>query len=615
MADVKKTGAVTGPSPPPPPPPILDTNSAQDLANGVCPAGSSNKGGIPKPRPPAKPSKLSRAFSAGSLTLGRRGKKGKKNSLQENNVLLTNGESSTIVNGGHDENEGNAPRKLPGIGTKPVLRKISFRKSRPDSIAESLPNGGERDLPPCSENSGEETKAQGGKDRSNSNGSTSPTKREFQPVSLDSPKRGLPPIPCEEIEDSISPAAPNHMLPAMCNGSDSAVNEPMISASKIGAPTAAENDSVVASSNELCKKDSSPTSTKAGSFIDSIIENADHSRDDVGIAQNGALEEKPISSKELGAAHHLLVDQNTEKSDSNDDADIVSECSLSSAENSQEEKQKSSTSLSQVHNTSISSAEQGTANEEDLTESAATNEVEYKDFYTIGEIVNSYSYAIPVSMKILQGYCSDTSDVNISTDDIYLLHSIRHSSMVTIRDEDFMTHRVPIHHPVKVGLIYNPRGNYEESLGGYEFSTVADILSMPSPPKLIYAKQDILAGDDKNNVSKGEILSVGHTNKSMFKSKRGLKVFSLLTKTKKVLLDSSGGCFSTNPSLVKLDFSSFVESFAESFPAQVVVYPNSIDSASTVEFPGEIECNICVIVLALNVIIWCTKKEESLETQ
>ena len=527
MTDLKNSkGSISSPLPPPPPPSlpaVVQDNSSKfsssPITNGTC-----HNGGISaKPQPRVKPPKMTRSFSTGSMTLGRLGKKSaKKNSLQENN-FITIGEAAHDVNKNEGGNDVNTLWKLPGIGSMPILRKIgSFKKSRPRSISE-LPTA-ERELPP------------------------------LPALSEDSkpPQRELPPIP--NSNGCVSSVDPNTRdLPSVPEASDSS---PLADSTRRELPPVPTEESEGSSSQN----------------VSNLMSSAAHA--EVPTAPN-----KEVVEDEGDENTHTANTQDLNKCDMNGDDDMISECSLSSMENSPDAMHRSTASLTK-HNSSISSAEPVVANDD--TAPKDETEVEFKDSYTIGEIVNSYSYAVPVSMRILQGYFSDTSDVNISTDDVYFLHSIRHSSMVTIRDDKSMTHKIPVDSPVKIGLIYNQ----EESLNGYEFKMVSDILAMPTLPKLIYAKQAIITGEEKSSFSVGEIFRVGHTSKSVFKSKRGLEVFSLLTRSKKLILDSSLGCFSTKPSLVRVELASFMELFTDIFPAQVVVYPDTMDSTSSQEFPG-----------------------------
>ena len=79
--------------------------------------------------------------------------------------------------------------------------------------------------------------------------------------------------------------------------------------------------------------------------------------------------------------------------------------------------------------------------------------------------------------------------MNISTDDVYNIHSVQHSKKVMVRDEDSMTHCISLDAPVKVGLVYNPDSDYDKSLGGYTFRSISEISSLQALPKLICATQ------------------------------------------------------------------------------------------------------------------------------
>lgn len=207
--------------------------------------------------------------------------------------------------------------------------------------------------------------------------------------------------------------------------------------------------------------------------------------------------------------------------------------------------------------------------------------------YTIGEIVSSYSYAFPARVRILQGYCSDTMEVNISTDDVYDVHSVQHTEKMIVKDKDSMTHRVSLNAPVKVGLIYNPKNNYDESLLGYSFKSVFEVTLMPVLPRVIAATQAVSYEEEANSISEGEILIVKQVQRSLFKGHKRLKVFSLLTNSIKILPDDCQGVFCTKPSLVKMNPSELLERVADIFPSRGVIYPTSDDVGNRADFPGK----------------------------
>lgn len=210
--------------------------------------------------------------------------------------------------------------------------------------------------------------------------------------------------------------------------------------------------------------------------------------------------------------------------------------------------------------------------------------------YTIGEVVTTYSYALPARVRILQGYCSDSMEVNISTEDVYDVHSVKRTRNVILKDEDGMTHRVSVESPLKVGVIYNPKNNYNTSLNGCTYKNISEVTSLPSLPKVIAATVSVNTGEEKNSVSEGEVFVVKQVQRSMFKVKKGLRVYSLLTKSDKFLLDDCPGHFSTKPSLVKMGLHELLGEVPDIYPSHCVIYPTA-DCKS--DFSGEFCLSKC----------------------
>ena len=98
--------------------------------------------------------------------------------------------------------------------------------------------------------------------------------------------------------------------------------------------------------------------------------------------------------------------------------------------------------------------------------------------------------------------------------------------------------------------------------------------------------------DTRSSVRENEILVIQQALKSMFRGKRGIKVFSLQTKTEKVLPEECDAGFSTNPSLVRLHPSDIIEHIANPFPAYAVMYPSAESNA---EDPGKYNYYIIIM--------------------
>ena len=202
----------------------------------------------------------------------------------------------------------------------------------------------------------------------------------------------------------------------------------------------------------------------------------------------------------------------------------------------------------------------------------STTEACLPESLSIGELANKYSKKFPLRIKVLQGYSEETSELTISTDDVYDIHFIKHTKVVKIKDEDSYTYSLPLGSAMKFGFVYNPNNDFDEALSGLTFERVADITAMSTLPKVVCATKAYQTSDDKVVVEENEIFVVRHVHRSVFKGKKGLKVFSTLSKTEKVLPDDCTGHFSTKPSLVHMHLPEIIEYIQIPFPSQAVMY-------------------------------------------
>jgi hypothetical protein len=222
---------------------------------------------------------------------------------------------------------------------------------------------------------------------------------------------------------------------------------------------------------------------------------------------------------------------------------------------------------------------------------APNGQVEKTD--TIHSLIQKYPQYVPIRIRVLQGYCSDTADINISTGDLYDIQQIRATKVVTVRDQDGMSCRVPIESSMKFGLVFNLSSNYDEGLCGYTFKTVSDLTSLSILPKIVCTMRALEGNDARGSVQENEILMIQQALKSKFRGKRGIKVYSLLTRTEKVLPEECDVGFSTNPSLVRLHPSDIIEHIANPFPALAVMYPSA---ENRVEDPGKDQARSSLII-------------------
>ena len=175
---------------------------------------------------------------------------------------------------------------------------------------------------------------------------------------------------------------------------------------------------------------------------------------------------------------------------------------------------------------------------------------------------------------------------DISTDDMYNIHFVKHTQVVTIRDEDGVTYSLPLESAMKFGLIYNPSSNLDEALSGYEFERVSNIVAASILPKIVRTTKSVHNSDDKSALEEGELLVIQHVHKTILKGRKGLKVFSLLTKSEKILPDDCCGHFSTQPSLVQLHLPEIVQYIPSPFPSLAVMYSTSGSTMQLHTLPG-----------------------------
>ena len=214
---------------------------------------------------------------------------------------------------------------------------------------------------------------------------------------------------------------------------------------------------------------------------------------------------------------------------------------------------------------------------------------------SLSEMVKKYSKSFPLRIRVLQGYCSENSQVNISTDDVYNIHFMKHTKIVRIKDEDGDSYSIPLGSAMKFGLVYNPNNQIDEALTGFQFEKVADVTTMSVLPKVICATKAYQSSDEKTSVEENEMLAVRHVHKSMFKGKKGLKVFSLLTQAEKTLPDECAGRFSTKPSLVQMHLPEIIEYIPTPFPTHAVMYSGGDSAAQVPGLPGTLSrvINMC----------------------
>ncbi len=167
---------------------------------------------------------------------------------------------------------------------------------------------------------------------------------------------------------------------------------------------------------------------------------------------------------------------------------------------------------------------------------------------------------------------------------------------MTVKADSGTIHRIPLDSTQKVGLIYNPTHDDVKGLEGHTFKSIADITAAHSLPKVICTTQEARSNDGKYIVEENEIFIVKQIHRTLFKGKKGLKVFSMLSKSEKVLPEDCCGYFSTKPSLVRLHLPEIIEFVTQLFPVRAVLYSAGETAGANTDQLGMV-ISPCIIII------------------
>ena len=205
------------------------------------------------------------------------------------------------------------------------------------------------------------------------------------------------------------------------------------------------------------------------------------------------------------------------------------------------------------------------------------------------EAVQRHSNHFPFHFRVAQGYCSSTSDVTMSTGDVYAVHRTEDIVFAIATGDDGLTHQIPHRPSQKIGIIYDPENNAEKGLNGYMYETVADLIAGSSTPKVVCATREVRSNDGKYLTEPNEILILIQIHKGRFKSKKTVVFYSMLSKSEKTLPQSCAGYFSTKPSLIQLGLQDIISHVPEPFPVKAVIYCSADNDVSSLKHGNEFQ--------------------------
>ncbi len=190
------------------------------------------------------------------------------------------------------------------------------------------------------------------------------------------------------------------------------------------------------------------------------------------------------------------------------------------------------------------------------------------------EFERKYSNQLPLQIMVLQGYQGQSPELSISTSDTYNIHFKKYRDVVAVRDNKGHIYSIPMGSALEFVLLNRPvGGNAKTTITTFE--KVSDIPAHSTCPKVICATTPWSStSDPKVSVEEGEVLVV---KKPRLYGEKTLEVFSLTSKSAKVLPSNCKGSFSTDPSLTRLHLLDIVEHIPDVLPCEANLYVGDSD--------------------------------------
>lgn len=169
-----------------------------------------------------------------------------------------------------------------------------------------------------------------------------------------------------------------------------------------------------------------------------------------------------------------------------------------------------------------------------------------------------------------------TARLTISTGDMYNIHFIKRTKVMLFKDTHDTPYSIPLNSAIEFGLLFQPKQGRKPTdvEAGIVFSSVADLLSQPETPRVVSVMKTWQSSDRKTSLVTNEVLFVKSTQKSMF-GKKGVKVFSLTTKSDKFLTEECTTQFSTQPSACRLHITDIVDHVKQPKGDKCLLFLNS----------------------------------------
>ena len=208
-----------------------------------------------------------------------------------------------------------------------------------------------------------------------------------------------------------------------------------------------------------------------------------------------------------------------------------------------------------------------TLNEEWVKEMQEHREAQRQKL-TLSKLAEKHSGSFPLQVKVSKGF--STPQVEISAGDVYNIHFLKKSNVVTIRDSIQNEYIVPLNSAAQFGIVYGQGGH--GSMPAI-FTTAEDVMAADLLPRVVCATRSYRGAKLKSSVDAGEVLIVQGIHKP--ESSKALLAFSITTAQEKKLKKECAGFFTTDPHQTKMYLPELLENVQNRLPLVARLYFDS----------------------------------------
>lgn len=191
----------------------------------------------------------------------------------------------------------------------------------------------------------------------------------------------------------------------------------------------------------------------------------------------------------------------------------------------------------------------------------------------LSQLVVQHQDEFPVRVRVSRGFYGTSDKWSISEGEYFTIHFVKYTKVVGASDGCFGRYTIPINSSAQFGFVYSPAGKLEDALVGYTYKTAGEVMLAKPLPHLMRASKTWrkISGKEQTVIA-DDLL---HVKKVKGRIKHFLKCTSLITGEEKLLPSNCEGCFTTNPSSLKLFLPQVLQYIP--LPSPFVIYINSSD--------------------------------------